>query len=613
MTKDMLHSSLSETHQNTVKSLAETPGVYKFFDNTNTIIYVGKAKNLKKRVSSYFQKKHEHARLRLLVKRIVKIETIHVDNEYDALLLENTLIKQHQPRYNIRLKDDKTYPWICISKEQFPRIFVAHQPNHQKNTCFGPYPSHKTMYAVLDIVRNTYPLRTCKLLLSNKNIEAKKFRVCLQFHINKCLGPCEGKIDEQTYMTFIENSREIIKGNFGVVVKQLKKDMQAHSKNLEFEKAQKLKEKLKALEKYSAKSILAHPSLKNCDVATCVQEDENMYVCNYMRVVGGAVVRSHSFEIQAAIDETTPADVFDHALLEIKNYLQGFSHEVIVPFLPQTTFPDVKFTLPKAGHKKDLLVLSEKNARMFLLERKKRAASFSETKRQHNVVQRIQDDLNMHVPPIHIEAFDNSNIQGAFPVAACVVFKNGKPAPSQYRHYNIKTVVGANDFASMTEVVLRRYKRLLEEDHPIPQLIVIDGGKGQLEAAAKSLRQLGLIDKVKLVSIAKKLETVFAYGDTMPLFLDKKSPTLKILQHLRDEAHRFGISHHRKQRQKASISTQLVQIQGIGKQTATKLLIQFGSIEGISKASLEEIAQITGKTRAEKIKNELRKQTKTDN
>lgn len=590
--------------QKILRSLPETPGVYKYYDATGIVIYVGKAKNLKKRVTSYFQKQHDNARLRLLVKRIVKIELINVDNEYDALLLENTLIKEHRPRYNIRMKDDKTYPWICISNEHFPRIFTAHQPDHSKNSCYGPYPSHRTMYAVLDIVRNTYQLRTCKLNLSEKNINAGKFRVCLQFHLGKCGGPCEGKISHVAYMEYIQNARKIIKGELNSVIKEFRERMKTHSKALEFETAQFLKDKIEALENYRSKSPLVHPSLKNCDVVSLVPDGNKAFICNYMRVLSGAVVRSHSFEIQSALTETI-LDIFDHALLEVRTFLQGFTYELIVPFYPQTEFPGTKFTIPKTGHKKELLVLSEKNARMFLLEKKKRNMTNFEIKRQNSIVQKLQEALQMDLPPVHIEAFDNSNLQGTNPVAACVVFKNGKPASSQYRHYNIKTVAGPDDYASMKEVVFRRYKRLLDENSSLPQLVLIDGGKGQLESAAISLRKLNILDKIKLISIAKKLETIFTYGDNTPLYLDKKSPVLRLFQQIRDEVHRFGITHHRKRRQKATIKTELTDIKGIGPNTSEKLLKHFGSVEAIRNASQKELEAVVGPVKANVLRNAL--------
>lgn len=594
----------TETLKRILHALPETPGVYKYFDETDTIIYVGKAKNLKKRVLSYFQKSHDNARLRLLIKRIVKLETINVDNEFDALILENTLIKQHQPRYNIRLKDDKSYPWICISTEHFPRIFVAFQADHSKNTCYGPYPSHRSMYAVLDIVRNTYPLRTCKLNLSEQNIQSGKYRICLQYHMGNCLGPCEGKIDHSDYMQFITNAREIIKGNFLSVIRALKTEMKQKSEALQFEKAHEIKEKIHALDQYRSRSPLVHHSLKNCDVVTLITDHEHTHVCNYMRVVNGAVVRSHSFEVQTRLGETV-IEVFDHVLLEVTHFLQGFSPEVIVPFWPQTPFPETKFIIPKAGHKKELLVLSEKNARIYTLEMKKRAAGNFEAKRKNSVIEKVREDLNMELPPVHIEAFDNSNFQGDQAVAACVVFKNGKPSPSQYRHFNIKTVTGPDDYASMEEVVYRRYKRLTEENKSLPQLILIDGGKGQLESAAESLRKLNLIDKITLISIAKKLETIYRYGDNTPLYLDKKSPSLRLFQQIRDEVHRFGIAHHRKRLEKATIRTALTDIKGVGPHTAEKLLTHFGSVKAIQNAGQKELETVIGSVKANIVRNGL--------
>lgn len=587
-----------------LRSLPDTPGVYKYYDDSGTIIYVGKAKNLKKRISSYFRKQHDNARLRLLVKRIFRFETINVDSEYDALILENTLIKEHRPRYNIRLKDDKTYPWICVSNEAFPRIFVSRLPDHNKCICYGPYPSHRMMYAVLDIVKKTFPLRTCKLTLSENNIKAKKFRVCLEYHIGNCLGPCEGKVDEVKYLKMIALAKELIKGNLNSVIKELKAEMKLQSADLKFEEAQKSKEKIELLENYQSKSILVHPSLKSCDVVSIVEDLNNNFVCNYMRVFNGAVIRSHSFEINKQLDESIE-EIFDHTLLEVRTLLNDFNKEVIVPFYPSTSFPEIKFTIPKTGHKKELLVLSEKNARIYLLEKKKRNLDNFEEKRKNSVVEILRRDLRMELPPLHIEAFDNSNLQGDHAVAACVVFKNGKPSPSFYRHFNIKSVSGPDDYASMTEVVSRRYKRMLEENQPLPQLILIDGGKGQLESAAKSLRELGLIEKIKLISIAKKLETVFEYGDNTPLYIDKKSPSLRLLQQIRDEVHRFGITHHRNKRDKSLIKTTLTEIKGIGPGTAEKLLRHFGSVENVKNSEFKAIEAVIGSVKAILVVNAL--------
>lgn len=587
-----------------LRSLPDTPGVYKYYDDSGTIIYVGKAKNLKKRISSYFRKQHDNARLRLLVKRIFRLETINVDSEYDALILENTLIKEHRPRYNIRLKDDKTYPWICVSNEAFPRIFVSRLPDHNKCICYGPYPSHRMMYAVLDIVKKTFPLRTCKLTLSENNIKAKKFRVCLEYHIGNCLGPCEGKVDEVKYLKMISLAKELIKGNLNSVIKELKAEMKLQSAELKFEEAQKSKEKIELLENYQSKSILVHPSLKSCDVVSIVEDLNNNFVCNYMRVFNGAVIRSHSFEINKQLDESIE-EIFDHTLLEVRTLLNDFNKEVIVPFYPSTNFPETKFTIPKTGHKKELLVLSEKNARIYLLEKKKRNLENFEEKRKNSVVEILRRDLRMELPPLHIEAFDNSNLQGDHAVAACVVFKNGKPSPSFYRHFNIKSVSGPDDYASMTEVVYRRYKRMLEENQPLPQLILIDGGKGQLESAAKSLRELGLIEKIKLISIAKKLETVFEYGDNTPLYIDKKSPSLRLLQQIRDEVHRFGITHHRNKRDKSLIKTTLTEIKGIGPGTAEKLLRHFGSVENVKNSEFKAIEAVIGSVKAILVVNAL--------
>ncbi len=604
MSKQALYTQTEEIAK-LITALPETPGIYKYFDENLTIIYVGKAKNLKKRIASYFHKQHDNARIRLLVKRIYSVETIHVDTEFDALLLENTLIKKHQPRYNIRLKDDKTFPWICFSNEPYPRMFVSRNPDFQKASCFGPYPSHKMMHTVIELVKKTFPLRTCKLNLNASNIEKNKFKICLEFQIGNCKGPCEGLQSQKDYLKSVEHSKDIVKGNLKGIIKLFKGEMNKNSKFLNFEKAQKYKEKIILLEQYQSRSPLVHPSLKNCDVVSIISDNNQNYYANYMRVISGAVVRSHSFELLSKMSESIQ-EVFDHALLQTKDFLNEFSNQLVVPFLPSTRFPNTEFVIPKAGHKKELLVLSEKNARLYMHERKSKSMSLSEARKLNTVIEKARKALNMQKSPIHIEAFDNSNIQGEFPVAAMVVFKNGKPATSLYRHFSIKTVDGPNDFASMEEVVYRRYKRLLDEGADIPQLIVIDGGKGQLQSAANSLAKLNLLNEVKLISIAKKLETIFVYGDAVPLYFDKTSPVLRLLQHIRNEAHRFGIKHHRTKRNSGLLKTQLTDIKGIGNKTAHTLLEHFGSVKTIENANFDQIAQVIGKTKASIIINALK-------
>jgi len=579
-----------------IKSLPDSPGVYVFYNNTDKIIYVGKAKNLKKRVSSYFTKQHDNARLKLLIKNISKIETHNVDNELDALILENTLIKKNKPRYNIDLKDDKTYPWICISNERFPRIFTTRQPDNKKNLCFGPYPSIKMKNTVIQLVKHIYPVRTCKLNLSEKNIQRKKFRACLEFHIGNCKSPCENKQNIDEYNENIKNAKEIIKGNLTDVKRNLKKEMSYYSKTLQFEKAQEIKGKIQSLENYQSKSIITHHSLKDCDVITLIKSSEDNYVTNFIRVVAGSVVKFYNFELQTKLDESRQ-EVFNHALLELKSMFGTLAKEILVSSLPSVEMPGSKYIIPKSGYKKELLVLSEKNARIYSLEKKKIKVSLTESKKS-GLLEQVKKDLNLDVLPKHIEAFDVSNFQGKETVAAMVVFKNGKPALSQYRLFNIKTVAGMDDYGSIEEVVERRYKRLLNENADLPQLIVIDGGKGQLQSAAKSLDKLNLLSEIKLISIAKKLETVFAYNDNTPLYLSKTSPVLRLLQHLRNEAHRFGITHHRNKREKTAMQNELNDIKGIGEKTAHKLLLKFGSVKKIKEANFEDIASVIGRAKA---------------
>lgn len=592
----------SDIHK-VLKSITEQPGVYKFFDIHKNIIYVGKAKNLQKRIRSYFQKEHDNARIRLLVKKIHAVETIVVENEHDAFILENTLIKQYQPRYNIRLKDDKSYPWICISREPYPRIFVEHQPDHHKNECYGPYPSYRSMYAVLDIVRNTYPIRTCKLPLSEKTINAGKYRVCLEFHIKKCKGPCEGKITLEEYQQYIQKARKIIQGELQDIIQDLKKEMKLLSDQLLFEKAQEVKEKIELLQSYQAKSVVVDPSIQSCDVVSVAHDAEDgLIVANFMRIRKGAIIHASNQIVEAKYEDSLQ-NAFDHILYDINAKLNGFSAEVIVPFYPAVHFQGVRFTVPRKGNKKEVLLLSEKNARIALIEHKKMRQPDEE--QVPVVLEELKQILSISELPVHIEAFDNSNLQGTEAVSACVVFRNGRPSPSEYRHFLVKTVEGPDDYATISEVVYRRYKRLLDEQQSLPQVILIDGGKGQVEAAARSLEKLGILHQVKLLGIAKRLESVFVYGDHLPLYVDKRSGVLRLLQHLRDEAHRFGLKHHRHRREKKLVQTSLTQIKGIGPATARKLLEYFGSIENIKKASFAEVAAIIGSQKATVIKNEL--------
>ena len=583
-----------------LRALPDKPGIYQFLDKDGKIIYVGKAKNLKKRVSSYFTRDASLVgKVRVMVKKIADIRHIVVDTELDALLLENNLIKTYQPRYNIMLKDDKSFPWICIKKEPFPRVFPTRNLVNDGSEYFGPYASVRMMHTLLDLIRQLYPIRNCNLKLTAENIAKKKFRVCLQYHIGNCLGPCEGLQSEAEHLQNIASVREIIKGNLHTVRIRLQEMMHEHAKNLEFEKAQIIKEKLEILERYRSKSTVVNPTISNVDVFSMVTSGAMIYV-NFIKVVDGAIIQSHTIEVQTKLDESE-SDVLAIAITEFRQRYNSDAGEIIVPLMPDFEIPGVKFTVPQRGDKKQLLDLSERNAGYFRLERQKQRDLVDPERRTKRILGTIQKDLNLKELPERIECFDNSNIQGSNPVAAVVVFTNAKPDKKEYRHFNIRTVEGPDDFASMYEIVTRRYKRLIEEEKPLPQLIIIDGGKGQLNAAYKSLSDLGVQDKTEIIGIAKRLEEIYKPGDPLPLYLDKKSETLKVIQHLRDEAHRFAITHHRKKREKSTIKTELIEIEGIGKVLADKLLSKFRSVKNLKKASLEELQECVGNKKGELV------------
>ena len=579
-----------------LRSLPDRPGVYQFYDREGKLLYVGKAKNLKKRVSSYFNREHVSGKLNMLVRKTEEIRHIVVGSEFDALLLENNLIKEHQPRYNVMLKDDKTYPWICIKNEPFPRIFPTRTVIRDGSKYFGPYASVKMMNTLLELIRQIYPLRTCSLKLTEQNIAAGKFSVCLEYHIGNCLGPCVGLQSPEDYMTNFAGIEEMIKGNFADVLKELKERMEGHARAYEFEKAQAIKEKVLILERYQAKSTIVNPKLGEMDVFSIIDGDEEAFV-NYMKVAHGAVIQSYTIELKKKLEETLE-ELLAIAVFDIRTRLSSEAKEILVPFALELELPDVTMTVPKIGDKKHLLLLSEKNARYYKLEKEKQAELVDPERRTKRIMATMMNDLRMKEPPVHIECFDNSNFQGEEAVSAMVCFKNGKPDKSEYRHYNVKSVTGPDDFATMEEVIMRRYRRLLEEDKPLPQLIVVDGGKGQLSAALKSLDTLGLRGRITIIGIAKKLEEIYYPDDPLPLYIDKKSETLRILQRLRDEAHRFGITHHRKKREKATIKTELTQITGIGEETARKLLADFKSVKNIKNASPEELEKSVGKAKA---------------
>ncbi|MHB8401356.1 MAG: excinuclease ABC subunit UvrC [Bacteroidia bacterium] len=582
-----------------LKTLPEKPGVYQYFDAEETILYVGKAKNLKKRVSSYFHKEHDHARLRLLVKKIHNIKIIVVNSEYDALLLENNLIKEYQPRYNIALKDGKTYPWICLKKEPFPRLFSTRTKINDGSEYFGPYGSIYSMKAMLAFLRDTFPLRTCNLELTEKNILQKKFRACLDYHIGTCKGPCINEQTEADYDYNIKQIKNIIRGNISSVIRDFKQQMNACAEKFAFEKAHELKLKIEAFEKFQAKSMVVSNTITNLDVAAFVKENE-VYYLNYFHVVNGAIIASKMLEIKKKLDETD-SEILLYAIYEIRTALQSTAKEIVVPFYPESELPDAKFFVPKAADKKILLDLCQRNAEQYRSDKNKQLALTNPEEHTQRIMLQMKKDLRMKEEPRRIECFDNSNIQGRFAVSAMTVFIDAKPAKKEYRHFNVKTVEGADDFATMEEIIYRRYKRMQEENLDMPQLIVIDGGKGQLSAAIKSLKKLNLMGKVAIIGIAKRLEEIYYPGDSIPMYLDKKSETLRIIQHIRDEAHRFGITHHRKKRSKGSITTELNNIKGISTATAQKLLAELKSVKQIKESSLQTLESTIGKAKAKLV------------
>lgn len=581
-----------------VRTLPSDPGVYQFFDTEGSILYVGKAKNLKKRVSSYFSKKHEYGKTRVMVKKIASLKHIVVSSESDALLLENNLIKEHHPRYNVLLRDDKSYPWICIKNERFPRIFMTRKLIRDGSEYFGPYTSVKTVKILLDLIRSVYPLRTCNYDLSDQKIKVGKFKVCLEFHLGNCQGPCEALQDVTEYHQQMDDIRQIIKGNFKSSITYFKQQMKAYATEMEFEKAQRIKEKVAVLENYQAKSTIVNPKINNVDVFSVITDETHGYI-NFLQVSNGLIVRSHTLELKKKLDETEE-ELLQLGIFEIRQRFNSESKEVYVPF-PIVLEEDIRITIPKLGDKRKLVDLSQRNAKFFRQERFKQMKIVDPDRHSKRIMGQMKVDLRLSEEPLHIECFDNSNIQGSNPVAACVVFRNGKPSKKEYRHFNIKTVEGPNDFASMEEVVFRRYKRLLTEDESLPQLVVIDGGKGQLSAALKSFGVLGIRGKVAIIGIAKRLEEIYFPEDPIPLYLDKKSETLKIIQQLRNEAHRFGITFHRKKRSQASINTELENIEGIGEKTAAHLLKTFKSVKRIREASFDNLAGAIGAAKAKKV------------
>jgi excinuclease ABC subunit C len=588
-----------------ISSLPEKPGVYQFLDSSGIIIYVGKAKNLKKRVISYFTK-NQSGKTNALLRRTEQIRHIVVDTETDALLLENNLIKKHQPRYNILLKDDKTFPWICIKNEPFPRVFSTRNIYKDGSFYFGPYTSGLMVKMIVTLIRQLYQLRTCSLNLTRENITSRKFKVCLEYHIGNCKGPCVGNQEAQEYSGNINQIRDILKGNISSVIDHLKSLMATYSRDLRFEEAQKVKEKIEILSKYKSRSTIVSSTIRNVDVFGYTEDGGSAYI-NYLKVSHGAVIQVFTIELKSRIDEEKES-LLSTGIVEIRQRLGSDSNEVIVPFKPDIQIDKLKYTVPEKGDKRKLLDLALRNAIYYKLDQKKKNSEKTQEARTGKNLEKVMKDLHMPELPVHIECFDNSNISGSNPVAACVVFRNGRPSKKDYRHFNVKTVTGPDDFSSMEEIVYRRYKRMIEESHKLPQLVIIDGGKGQLSSALKSLTKLNLQDRVTMIGIAKKLEEIYFPGDSIPIYLDKNTYTLKLIQQLRNEAHRFGINFHRDKRSSEMTKSVLDQIKGIGPKTKEILLKHFGSFDKIHSASPEELVELVGVKKAvilaEYIKNQ---------
>ncbi|MFQ9317463.1 excinuclease ABC subunit UvrC [uncultured Dysgonomonas sp.] len=583
--------------KNIIRNIPQKPGCYQYYDDKGVIIYVGKAKNLKKRVSSYFTKNHEDSpKTRILVSKIKDIKYIIVESEEDTLLLENSLIKEFQPRYNVMLKDDKSYPSIVIRNEYFPRIEITRKILKDGSKYFGPYSNVLSVKTLLELIHKLYPIRTCSLNLTPEKIAEGKYKVCLEYHIKRCKGPCVGLQDSEEYIKNVNAIQEILKGNTNLVSESIYSEMQVLAEKQEFEEANKLKEKFILIENFKNKSTVVSSIKYNIDVFSYDEDADAGYI-NYLNVYNGAVIQAYTFEYRKRIEEEKE-ELLALGIIEVRKRFGSTAKEIVVPFLPDLKLDGVEINIPQRGDKKKLLLLSTQNVRQYKLDKLKRAESLNPEQRGTRILKEMQKDLNLKDLPSHIECFDNSNIQGTNPVSACVVFKMGKPSKKDYRHFNVKTVVGPDDFSTMREVVYRRYHRLIEEESPLPQLIVIDGGKGQLSAACESLKELGIYGKVAIVGIAKRLEEIYYPEDSIPLYLDKNSESLKIIQHLRDEAHRFGITFHRNQRSKGQVKSELDNIKGIGEETKRLLLKEFKSVKRIKSASNEEIEKVVGKHKA---------------
>lgn len=582
-----------------LKTLPSEPGVYRYYDKKGELLYVGKAKNLKNRVLSYFNKSQIGYKTRMMVSKIVRLETTVVNSEYDALLLENNLIKEYQPFYNILLKDDKSYPWICIKKEPFPRIFLTRNVIKDGSEYYGPYAKVKQAKTLIEVIKNIYKLRTCSLNLAPEKIKEGKYKVCLEYHIKNCAGPCEGLESEEEYAQKLNAIRGIIKGEFKAAREYLEAEMYNYAAKLEFENAQQSKEKLQILENYQTHTTIVSSNINDVDVFGIISDEAAAYV-NYFKIKNGSIIQSYTTEIKKKLDETDE-EILEEALIEIRNKFNSTSTEIFLPFHLNIEIPHVKLIVPKLGDKKRIVELSEKNAMEYRVEKLKQVQIVDPERHTNRIMAEMKKLLRLPEEPRHIEGFDNSNIQGTNPVSACVVFKDGKPSKADYRIFHVKTVEGPNDFATMEEVIYRRYSRLLEEGEPLPQLILIDGGKGQLSSAVKSLKLLGLYGKISIIGIAKRLEEIFFPEDPVPLYLDKKSETLKVLQRVRDESHRFGVKHHRTRRKNSTIKSELEKIPGVGEKTIQQLLSKLKSVKRIKEASLETLEEILGKSKAKAV------------
>lgn len=582
-----------------ISMLPDSPGCYLYYDKNGTVIYVGKAKRLKRRVSSYFNRVHDSVKTNVLVKNICDLRYIVVGSEEDALHLENSLIKEYQPRYNILLKDDKSYPWICVTNELYPRVFLTRNVTAKGGKYYGPYANVTVARTMLSLIKELYPVRTCRFPLTAESVEKSRVKVCLEYHIHNCKGCCEGLISPEDYGVYISQIKQILNGDTQQISDFLMNEMTRLAGEMRFEEANELKTKYLLVEKYKAKSVLVSSRITNVDVFSYEPDDDCVYI-NYMHVRNGSVVQCVTFDFRKRLDET-PEQLLSYAIAEAKSQFHNDTKEVIVPFVPDYETDKYTFVVPQRGDNKKLLDISLQNARQFKLDKLKNAEKLNPEQRVTRLLTRMQKDFRLSELPRHIECFDNSNIQGTNPVASCVVFKNGKPSKRDYRHFNIKTVEGPNDFASMIEVLTRRYSRLIEEGQPLPQLVVVDGGKGQLSSAVEAFDRLGIRGKVALVGIAKRLEEIYFPGDSVPLYIDKNSESLRVIQHLRDEAHRFGITHHRNRRSKGQTVSALDAIKGVGEKTRTALLTHFKSLKRLREASEEEVAAVVGPTKAKTI------------